>query len=290
MVFSKSQRVKVIQDLSTHLASEEWNSIDLVLKQFKLPWSDQWSGDKSSYVMEMIGNAEDSELVELAEHYGMQIADSAGAETAAKDMPYWKEGQLKVFLSHLTTERQQAANIQTALENFGMSAFVAHNDINPTAEWQVEIETALATCDLLVAIIHPKFVESKWCDQEIGYALGRGIPVFTVRCGEDPHGFVSRFQAFNGNGKSPFEIAKEIFEAAIEHKKLQAKMAGILVDLFVNSGSFATAKTRISYLEKLKVWDKSYSLRISKAVGENSQIEGSWGVPEQVEALVDKWK
>lgn len=290
MNLSKSQRVKIIKDMSDHLDREEWTSIDLVLKQFKLPWTDQWSGDKKSYVMEMIGDVSDADLTELAEHYGMAIENSNGAAGTAKDTPYWVEGQLKVFISHLTSEREQAANIQTAMENFGLSAFVAHNDISPTVEWQVEIETALATCDLLVALIHPDFVQSKWCDQEIGYALGRGIPVFTVRCGEDPHGFVSRFQAFNGQSKEVNKIAKELFEAAIDHKKLQMKMADILIDLFVNSGSFATAKTRVNYLQALKVWDASYSSRISKAIEANSQIGGSWGVSEQVKALIKKWK
>ena len=170
-----------------------------------------------------------------------------------------------------------------------MSGFVAHNDINPTLEWQIEIETALATCDMLVALIHPDFVHSKWCDQEIGYALGRGIPVFTVRCGEDPHGFISRFQAFNGNGKAPHQIAKELFEATIDHKKLQEKMADIVIDLFVNSSGFASAKERVGYVERLKVWDESYSDRIKKAVKTNSQVSGSWGVTEQVKQLIKKW-
>jgi hypothetical protein len=82
--------------------------------------------------------------------------------------------------------------------------------------------------------------------------------VFAVRCGADPHGFVSRFQAFNGNGKTPIQLAKELFEAAIDHKKLQDKMADVVIDLFVTSGSFATAKERVGYVERLKVWDPSY--------------------------------
>jgi len=171
-----------------------------------------------------------------------------------------------------------------------MSAFVAHNDIEPTAEWQIEIETALSTCDLLVAIFHPGFVDSKWCDQEIGYALGRGIPVFTVKCGQDPHGFVGRFQSFNGNGKAPVAIAEDILVAALHHKILQDRMVPIVVDLFVNSGSFAAAKDRIGYLEQIQVWKKDYSRKIEKAVEDNSQVSGSWGVPERVKNLAKKWK
>jgi TIR domain len=287
---SKSARVKVISDIATHLDEEDWTTIDLTLKQFGFPISDQWSGDKKSYVVGMIEDATDTDLVELGEHLGMQLGGGGQLSAAEPETPYWHDGQLRVFISHLTGHREIAAELQSAMKLFGISGFVAHNDINPTVEWQIEIETALATCDLLIALIHPEFVQSKWCDQEIGYALGRGIPVFAVRYGADPHGFVSRFQAFNGTGKAAHQIAKELFEAAIDHKKLQDKMADVIIDLFVNSGSFSTAKERMEYVERLKVWDTSYSARITKAVKTNSQVGSSWGVPEQVDALVKKWK
>ena len=290
MKLSKSQRIKVIQDVAGHLDADDWTTIDLILKQFELPVTDEWSGDKKSYIVKMIADAKDDELIELGQHFGMQFAGEDATVKATPETPYWGEGQLKVFISHLTSERKQAAKIQTALDRFGMSGFVAHNDIHPTSEWQIEIETALTTCDMLVALIHPGFIASAWCDQEIGYALGRGIPVFAVKCGADPHGFVGRFQAFNGNGKTAPEVAEELFKAAVDHKKLQLKMADVVVDLFVNSGSFANAKERIAYVEQLKVWDPSYSSRLTKAATNNSQISGSWGVPAQVEKLVKKWK
>jgi len=81
-----------------------------------------------------------------------------------------------------------------------------------------------------------------------------------------------------------------LFEASITHKKLHSQMADILIDLFVNSGNFNAAKSRVGYLERLKVWDPSYSDRIAKAVKNNSQISGSWGVPDQVNSLIKKWK
>lgn len=290
MSLSKSQRITAIQNVAERMQADDWTMIDLVLKQFGLRTSDQWNGDREGYVVEMVSEAKDDELVELADHFGIEVKGRADAPVEPETPPYWAEGQLRVFVSHLTAHRVQASELQDSLELYGMSGFVAHKDIHPTLEWQIEIETALATCDLLVAMIHPKFVESQWCDQEVGYAMGRGIPVFTVRCGADPHGFVSRFQAFNGQGKKPFEIAKELFEAAIEHKKLQSKMADVLVNLFANSGSFASAKVRVGYLERLKVWDRTYSARIKKAVETNGQINGSWGVPAQVDKLIDKWK
>jgi hypothetical protein len=284
---TKSLRIKAIKDISDRLSTEEWTTIDLTLKTFGLPISDTWSGDKRSYVIDKVGDAEDEVLGELADHFGME--GYAEVSTSPPDPPFWQEGKLRVFLSHLSAQREQAAQIKEQMQWRGMSGFVAHNDIEPTMEWQVEIETALASCDLLVAIFHPGFVESRWCDQEIGYALGRGVPVFTVKCGQDPHGFVGRFQSLNGNGKSPVQIAEDVFERAISHKKLQSRTADILVSLFIDCGSYATARERIGLLENLKVWKAGYSTRIIQAIEDNSQVRDSWGVPERVSKLVEKW-
>lgn len=119
--------------------------------------------------------------------------------------------------------------------------------------------------------------------------MGRGLPVFAVRCGQDPYGFIGRFQGFNGANKTAGALAKELFEAYRKNKQTQKRMAEVLVSLFEESGSFAFAKTRIGYLEELEVWDPSFVHRIEAAANSNSQIEGSWGVPERVQKLAKKW-
>ncbi len=60
--------------------------------------------------------------------------------------------------------------------------------------------------------MHDGFKESNWTDQEVGFAMGRGLPVFSIRFDQDPYGFIGRFQAFNGNGKTVENLAREIFD------------------------------------------------------------------------------
>jgi hypothetical protein len=197
---------------------------------------------------------------------------------------------LRLFISHISTHKAIAGEIQEALLAFGISGFVAHNDIEPTLEWMTQIETALATCDALVALMHSDFHKSNWTDQEIGFVMGRGIPAFSVKLGQDPYGFIGRFQAFDGNSKSAKILARELFDAYRKNKQTRQKMGEVLVRLFEQSGSYAEAKERITYLEELKFWKQTYSTRISSAADMNSQISGSWGVPGRVEVLVKKWK
>ncbi|MGH9729302.1 MAG: toll/interleukin-1 receptor domain-containing protein [Candidatus Acidiferrales bacterium] len=256
------------------------------MKEFSLPSTNDWPGDKDAYVLSMVEDASDQVLIDLAQHVGFHFEETV---TPRVDPPFWRKGMLRLFVTHLSEHRAFAAELQEALRNFGISGFIAHRDIEPTQEWQTEIETALATCDALVALLHEGFHASNWTDQEIGSAMGRGVPVFAVRFGEDPYGFIGRFQAFDGNCKSAKTLARELFDSYSRNKQTQRRMSEVLIRLFEESSSFAEAKMLIGHLESLTSWEPSFSSRVKSAVKSNSQVSGSWGVPERVTALAGKW-
>ena len=285
MALTPSQRISLLKEIAQRLANEDWPLIDVTLKQFSLPWAAEWGGTKDAYVLRMIEDAADDVLIELARHVGFNLA--AGGPRLER--PFWRHGMLKVFITHLAAHRKCVAELQEALWDYGMSGFVAHSDIEPTQEWQTEIETALATCVALVALLHPDFHLSSWTDQEIGFAMGRSVPVFSVRFGQDPYGFIGRFQGFDGKGKPAAALARELFEAYRKNKQTQALMAGALVKLLEESNNFASAKERVGYLEELATWAPSMSARLKGALKSNSQVADAWGVPDRINALIGKW-
>jgi hypothetical protein len=284
MALTASQRVSYLKEIGTRLDAEEWSLIDVTLSTFGLPTGIEWHGSKAAYVMEMAKGAADSVLTELAQHVGYVIEE---VPKPGIDPPFWKPRMFRLFISHLSAERKFAAQLQEALLPFGISAFVAHEDIEPTLEWQSQIEASLATADSLVALLHPTFHDSKWTDQEVGFAMGRGLAVFAVRFGQDPYGFIGRFQAFKG--KAAQALAQELFDAYRKHKQTQKRMSEVLVALFEDSDTFHEAKDRIGYLEELEVWDPSFIPRIKAALKSNSQISGSFHVPGRVNVLAKKW-
>src|ERR1700722_11116633 len=271
MALSPSQRVLLITEISDRLQAEEFPLIDVILRQFSLPWSESWNGTKEAYVLNMIEQAPDEKLIDLAHHVGFAFET---VTVPRIDPSFWRKGMFRLFVSHLALHRKFAADLQTALLDFGISGFVAHNDIEPTSEWQTQIETALATCDALIALLHPNFHVSNWTDQEIGFAMGRGVPTFAIRFGQDPYGFIGRFQAFNGNGKAVASLANELFDAYRKNKQTRRRMSEVVVGLFEQSNSFAEAKVRLGYLEDLDSWDTSFSARIRSAAEGNSQVSG----------------
>lgn len=92
----------------------------------------------------------------------------------------WTKGYVRAFLSHKAECKLDASALKTSLMNIGVSAFVAHEDIEPTKKWLDEIELALSTQDVCVTLLTERFRDSKWTDQEIGIAIGRGVPVVAM--------------------------------------------------------------------------------------------------------------
>lgn len=117
----------------------------------------------------------------------------------------WGDDGFRVFLSHKSEVKKETAVIKDGLRLFGISCFVAHEDIHPTKAWQDEIENALASMDGFVALMTEGFHDSNWTDQEVGYAVARGVPIIAVRLGKDPYGFIGKFQALS----STWQLAVE---------------------------------------------------------------------------------
>lgn len=297
------QRVALIKKVADHLSADSYSIIDLALAEFGLPTSDQSFGGEHQYVIEMLKGASDESLIGIAQFVQNPVDPLAAVFTTsdppvqakspdgeeALPHPIWGPAGFRLFISHLATHKKFAGQLRSSLLPCAVSSFVAHSDIEPTQEWQTQIELALSTCDALVALLHPGFHDSKWTDQEIGWALGRGIPVFAVRLGEDPYGFFGKVQAFHGLKKEPPALADELFGSYCKHPRTRQTMAKCLIDWFCSSDSFATAKSRMGLVEKITCWDKTFEQRLVSALAENGQINGSWGVPDRVKSLITKW-
>jgi hypothetical protein len=148
----------------------------------------------------------------------------------------------------------------------------------------------LMNCGPLKNDTSPGVHKSNWTDQEMGFVMGRGMPIFAVYLGHAPYGFIGRFQAFNGLGKTPYVLGQVLFDAFRKHDQTKAKISRILVRLFEKSPSYEAAKLRIGYLEEMETWDPSYSERIAAASKDNGQIADAFGVPARVNKLITKWE
>jgi hypothetical protein len=111
----------------------------------------------------------------------------------------WEGDGYRLFLSHRSEVSKEANKLTEQLRVYGVSAFVAHTSIRATLAWQNEIENALYSMDGLAALMTEDFHKSDWTDQEVGFALGRHVPVIPARLGRNPYGFLARIQALSCN-------------------------------------------------------------------------------------------
>ena len=278
-----SDRIHLIKEISVALGKENWSIIDLTLKQFKLSWSSQWNGsDRDDYVMDMINNASDQSLVDLAKHLGVVT------ELESSEQPsFWSPNQPRIFISHLATEKIAVKNIKIELGKYGLVCFIAHEDIKPTKEWQQEIEIALTTMDALVAFLTPGFNESKWTDQEIGVAIGRKVPIIPLKVGIDPYGFVGKYQALQAKDLMPKDIAKGIIELLAVKPQIAFKISNALVERLEDSSSWAESKRIMDLIEKCRQFSDEALERLKAAPKANSQVRDSFGVPERIKKIVE---
>ena len=127
----------------------------------------------------------------------------------------WGEGAIRVFISHKAEDKLLANDVKKSFLTYHVASFVAHEDIEPMKEWQSEIERALLSMDLLVALLTPEFSESNWTDQEVGVAIGREVPVVPIRLGKDPYGFIGKYQAIQETNAS--KIVERIIDYLVRH-------------------------------------------------------------------------
>ena len=175
----------------------------------------------------------------------------------AEPSSHWKVGYYKVFISHLSKYKSSASNLKLMLEPYGISAFVAHEDIKPTKEWEVEIEKALFSMNALCAILTPDFNKSSWCDQECGYAFGKNVLTIPIDKGQLPYGMFGKIQAIKSDGKNANQIAEDVFNAIIDNDKSRIEYIHLLMNLILNSKSEELINQWISVLLLINTIDRA---------------------------------
>ena len=129
-----SKRIKTIKEISNILGKDDWAFIDITLRQFKLPTQDTWNGNSYDYVASMIEDAPNNILTELMQH--LEISLEPPHANSDPTPTFWKDNYYRLFLSHISSYKKETAELQEALDYYGITAFVAHEDIEPTKEWQ----------------------------------------------------------------------------------------------------------------------------------------------------------
>ena len=253
------QRILCIRDIARNLKDRDfsWEEVYSYLHEYDNSVSYFQGGDWNSideYVMSQCGRIADEVVVQMyAELIGKDISDV----TIESDITsLWRSGFFRLFISHLTKDKIAISNLKKCLAYFGIDCFVAHEDIEPSKEWVKEIKKALRSADALCAVFSDGFCDSKWCDQEVGTALGRRIPVISVSKGADPHGFLSEYQAIKSK-KTANEVAEDLFKTLCSMEDANGTYFHVLTKLLLDSTNTAEALSWIEVIMQAKNYPDS---------------------------------
>jgi hypothetical protein len=182
----------------------------------------------------------------------------------------WGDEGFRLFLSHKAEVKVQTGHLKKRLSIFGISAFVAHQDIRPTREWQDEIENALHCMDAFAALLTGDFHDSDWTDQEVGFALARGVPVIAVQLERDPYGFLGKFQGLRCDwDNAPEGIVKLLIG--------QERMFGAYIQALRTCPSWDCGNLLARALPGIERASEQQIDELVAAANENSEVRYSFG-------------
>ncbi len=281
VALTPGQRITLAKAIGESLKHEDIPDLELTLNTFGVPTADlpagNWLDAKYEYVLRRLVNAPDAVVAGVYSFLYPDAEEVEVGELEQRPAGPWSDGSFKLFLSHTHPNRVLAGQLRTRLIDYGVDTFVAHDMIEPTKQWQEEIEAALMTCDALAALLTEDFIGSRWCDQEVGTILGRGLCIVGVKQDADPHGFIGKYQAVNGD-TSPYSawvIAERIVGALWVNAKTRPLMARPAAVAYEQSTSFDNARANYSRLRELGAdeWTDEMVEMVEAAGRENRQLE-----------------
>lgn len=209
-----------------------------------------------------------------------------------------KDPLLQVFLSYANENKDIAGNVKRCFEYYGVSAFLAHEDIEFGEEWTREIFSALDLTQVLVVILTDEAKRSSYVNQEIGYAMSRGILILPFKIDVDPFGFTSRIQALKPSysynietrqNEIDFDASVEKMVETIRHKNgLSALLRKGLIASFATSRSFKETQCKMTILKKLPDLADAEKQAVLGAALHNDQVYKEWRTRKYLKELISK--
>lgn len=212
------------------------------------------------------------ECIKIGKSLIIEKSDKVAETETVPSISIWgEEPNFKVFLSHKSEYKKEAATLKVSLRRYGISCFVAHNDVEPTKEWQKVIEQALLSTDALIALLTDRFFQSNWTNQEIGIAYGRGVFILPIRLGSDPQGFINRFQGLSCDIEKDFKTIVSIL------LKYNSRMVDQYISLVEKSDSFMESNELAHFLVDIQTLNDKQVAQLINAYNSNNQVNGSMG-------------
>lgn len=196
---------------------------------------------------------------------------------------------LRVFLSYHHSARKTAGRVKHCLSALGMQVFLAHEDLEPSTEWQQEILLWLRRCDIFIPLLTKSYHASSWTDQETGIAVSLKKQILPLKFSIDPYGFIGKFQALKAR-KVPEETCWKVVHALASRPAFRRALKNGAINTFVRSKSFDESGRIAANLLKLEPFSRAQLKCIVEGGAKNQQIYGGRAARDVVRKLIARNK
>jgi hypothetical protein len=204
---------------------------------------------------------------------------------------------ISAFLSYSHEDRVLAGSIKGTLDYYGFDVFLAHEDLEPSVEWQDFILLQLRECVVFLLLLTDSFKRSDWTDQETGVAVALEKIIVPMKLTINPYGFVSKYQAqsFYGaaNGEAVFppvigEACWSIVKTLGGHKQIGGTIKDGVISAFGRSGSFKEAARNAEKLSSIEPFSDQQLNEIVRVACANDQIWHGFEARFYVNGLIQR--
>ncbi|VVB86643.1 TIR domain protein [uncultured archaeon] len=210
---------------------------------------------------------------------------------------------IKLFFSYSINDKKIVGLLKKDLKFMGFDVFLAHDDIEPSVEWQEEIIKNLKDCDIFITILTDGFKDSEWTDQETGIAIATDKFIIPLQLDFPPYGFIKKKQSLNNKCTSLLRDADESqVKAAIRctaiyivivinnKSKFGVDMKSFIVNNLIHSENYNQANARASLLDFLADFTPDQVLKIFNGTKENRQIQKAYTAKAELQKFFEKYQ
>ena len=145
--------------------------------------------------------------------------------------------------------------------------------------------------DALVALLTPKFHHSDWTDQEVGVAIGRGVPLISIILGSDPYGLMGKGQGVGGCSWSDTNsIAVKVFHLLGKLLGDKSRLFECSLAAYTDSDSYADSAWKVEHLlSGFQDLSSAQVKRLLDAYWANGQNKDSFKGINLLRPLLKRW-
>ncbi len=183
-------------------------------------------------------------------------------------------GYSNAFVSYQTEDRAVAGSLRDALTPAGITAFLAHEDIDVSVEWRGRLLQELHRADVFIAVLSAAYLRSHWCIQESGIAAYKPdllvIPLSLD--GTIPPAFLGGFQSAR---LVPASLSPATLAPAYTSKE-PAKGLYNLITIVENSINYRDAEANFAFImPHVVAMGPEHAAALIEATASNDQVSNA---------------